>query len=75
MIEIIEYIREDESSPFAEWFNDLDSQAAAKVAVYLSRIEQGNTSSLKSVGDGVYESRINWGLATGFIWGRKAKNW
>lgn len=61
MIEIREYVREDDISPFVEWFNRLDNQVAAKVTTYLSRIEAGNTSSLKSLGGGIYESRIDWG--------------
>lgn len=52
MVELREYLREDEISPFAEWFNSLKAQAAAKVTTYLTRIENGNTSSLKSVGAG-----------------------
>lgn len=73
MIEIREYIREDEKSPFSEWFNGLDSQAAAKVVTYLSRIEAGNTSSLKSLGDGVYESRIDWGPGYRIYLGQEGK--
>jgi putative addiction module killer protein len=61
MIEISEYHREDDSSPFADWFNSLNPLAAAKVTTYLLPIENGNTSSLKSVGEGVFESRNNWG--------------
>lgn len=61
MIEVQEYLDENGNSPFAKWFNGLNAQAAAKVTTYLVRIENGNTSSLKSVGQGVYESRIDWG--------------
>jgi putative addiction module killer protein len=61
MIEIQEYVRKDGNSPFADWFNALKGQAAAKVVTYLTRIENGNTSSLKSVGGGVHECRIHWG--------------
>lgn len=61
MIEIREYLRKDGGSPFSEWFNSLDNQAAARVTIYLSRIEAGNTSSLKSLGNGIYKSCIDWG--------------
>jgi len=43
------------------WFDGLSSQAALKVTTYLTRLENGNTSQLKSVGQGVKECRINWG--------------
>ena len=61
MIEIREYIRLDDSSPFADWFDGLNVQAALKVNTYLTRIENGNHSSVKSVGNGVHECRIDWG--------------
>ena len=37
MIEIREFTREDDSSPFANWFDGLDAQAAAKVTTYLTQ--------------------------------------
>jgi len=39
----------------------LNVQAALKVNTYLTRIENGNHSSVKSVGNGVHECRIDWG--------------
>jgi putative addiction module killer protein len=57
---VVEYVREG-TSPFARWFSALDAQAAAKVAVALYRLEQGNVSNAKSVGKGVSEYRIDFG--------------
>ena len=57
---VIEYVR-DGSSPFAKWFSALDAQAAAKAAVALYRLEQGNMSNVKSVGKGVSEYKIDFG--------------
>ena len=62
MIEIREYLCSDGSSPFGDWFDRLDVQAALKVSVYVARVGDGNTSNLKSIGSGVYECRIDWGL-------------
>ena len=73
MIEIREYVREDGSSPFADWFNSLNAQAAAKVTTYLTRIENGNTSSLKSLGSGVHECRIDWGPGYRIYLGQEGK--
>ncbi|MEW9854618.1 type II toxin-antitoxin system RelE/ParE family toxin [Novosphingobium sp. M1R2S20] len=56
-----EYIREDGSCPFRSWFDNLDSQAAAKVATAIVRLELGNLSNVKWVGGGLGEYRINWG--------------
>ncbi len=61
MIRIVEYLTPDETSPFARWFADLAPQAAAKVTTALLRIEQGNLSNSKSVGEGVQEYRLHWG--------------
>lgn len=55
------YLTEDGKSPFEDWFVDLDAMAKAKVTVALARLEQGNSSSLKGVGEGVLECRIDFG--------------
>jgi putative component of toxin-antitoxin plasmid stabilization module len=47
IIKVQEYLQEDGSSPYQEWFNSLDTQAAAKVTVAKSRLELGNTSNVK----------------------------
>lgn len=46
-IKVEEYIREDASNPYKQWFDSLSSQAAAKVTVAKLRMELGNTSSIK----------------------------
>jgi len=61
MVEVQEYLCEDDSSPFADWFDGLNVQAALKVNTYLTRIGNGNLSNVKSVGSGVHECRIDWG--------------
>ena len=61
MIELDEYIDEQGKSAFAAWFNKLSAQAAVKVTTYLTRVEMGNLSQLKSVGSGVHELIIDWG--------------
>jgi putative addiction module killer protein len=48
-------------SPFAAWFEDLNAPAAAKVAVAVARMELGNFSNSRSVGEGVFEFRIDFG--------------
>jgi putative addiction module killer protein len=53
--------------PFAKWFASLDPVARAKVARALIRMEQGNLSNVKSIGEGVLEYRIDFGPAIGSI--------
>ena len=61
MIEVREYLYEDGDSPFQDWFNRLDTAAAVKVTVYLTRMSKGNLSSIKGIGSGISECRIDWG--------------
>jgi putative addiction module killer protein len=60
MPRIVEYVREDGSSPYRTWFNRLNHQAAAKVATAAMRLGLGNTSNLKRIG-AITEYRIDWG--------------
>ena len=39
----------------------LNARAAAKVTAAIVRLENGNTSNVKSLGSGVYEYKINFG--------------
>ena len=61
MIEVIEYTDERGQSPFARWFDGLDATAAAKITIALARLASGNTSNVKSVGEGVMEQRVQFG--------------
>ena len=47
--------------PVPGWFDDLDVQAAAKVATSIVRLELGNLSNVKWIGGGLGEYRIDWG--------------
>ena len=58
---IIEFIDQRGVSLFGDWFDDLDAIAALKITTALARLEQGNTSNVKSVGGGVFETRIDFG--------------
>ncbi len=61
MIRVEEYITEEGKSYFADWFDGLDAHAANKVNVYLTRLEQGNTSCLKPIKGAFQEIVIDWG--------------
>jgi putative addiction module killer protein len=56
-------VYEDErgARPFEEWFDQLPATHAAKVTTAVVRLEGGNRSGLKPVGEGVSEGRIDWG--------------
>ena len=57
---VIDYVREDGSSPYRRWFDGLHPQAAAKVAVAIDRLALGNLSRVKWMG-AIAECRIDWG--------------
>ena len=59
-----EYIRPDGSSPYAEWFDSLDAQAAGKVTTANLRMELGNTSNVYWFA-GIGECVIDWGPGCG----------
>ena len=70
MWEILEYLSADGRSPYRDWFDDLDAQAATKVTVALTRIGLGNFSNAKGVGAGVQEYRIDYGPGYRIYFGR-----
>jgi putative addiction module killer protein len=70
VLEVRYYLSEEGRSPFEEWFSCLDSGARAKVAIAIGRLEQGNISNVKSVGEGVLEYRINFGPGYRVYFGR-----
>lgn len=58
--QVEEYLREDGSNPYKSWFDQLDTQAAAKVVTAKLRLELGNISRVKWF-DGLGEYVIDWG--------------
>jgi putative addiction module killer protein len=61
MIDVREYLDAAGKSPYAKWFNGLNAQAAAKVAIAVTRMEQGNFSNVTGAGSGVFEYHVNFG--------------
>ena len=59
-MEVREYVKKDGVSPYRKWFDGLNAQAAAKVAVAKLRLEMGNTSRVKWF-EGIGEYKIDWG--------------
>jgi putative addiction module killer protein len=70
MLAIRYYVATDGRSPFAEWFAELDGLARAKVTRAITRLEQGNLGSVKGVGEGVLECRIDFGPGYRVYFGR-----
>ena len=69
-VKAVEYLGEDGSGPFHRWFLTLEARAAAKVRVYIARLEQGNFSNVEGVGEGVFECKIDYGPGYRFYFGK-----
>ena len=70
VFQLVAYRDDEGREPFQIWFAGLDRHAEAKVAVILTRLEQGNLSEVKPVGLGVLERRIDWGPGYRIYYGR-----
>jgi len=56
-----EYLTNRGASPFREWLDGLDVTVRARIQARVFRFESGNLGDYKSVGDGVLESRLDFG--------------
>ena len=62
MFEVIHYETKAGEDVFAEWIVGLrDQQAAARIAARTARIALGLFGDCKSVGEGVWELKVDWG--------------
>jgi putative addiction module killer protein len=61
------------SSPFGTWFTALDALPAGKVTTALYRLQYGNFSNVESVGDGVFEYKIDFGPGYRIYFGRDVR--
>lgn len=57
--------------PVAEWLDSLDGKTVSRITLYLDRLENGNVSSLKTVGHGVYEMKMDFGPGYRIYLGRE----
>jgi putative addiction module killer protein len=73
VVELRGYIDEKGNKRFADWLEELDASAAAKVTIALTRMEQGNFSNVKGVGVGVYEYKIDFGPGYRIYFGRDGR--
>jgi putative addiction module killer protein len=61
MVTLLEYRETSGQSPFGQWFNALDRNAAARIVIALTRMGTGNLSNVKGVGAGVFEYKVDFG--------------
>lgn len=62
MIEIRHYVSRVGKDIFDDWLTQLaDARAQAKIATRINRLAAGNFGDCKSLRQGLYELRIDWG--------------
>ncbi len=60
--EIQRYVTPDGRVPFTEWLDSMrDRRARTTIKSRLDRVGQGNLGDCRSVGEGVFELRIDYG--------------
>ncbi|MEH2439437.1 type II toxin-antitoxin system RelE/ParE family toxin [Nostoc sp.] len=70
--EIRNYLTVDGKNIFDEWLDSLrDRRAKAKIRARLDRVEDGNLGDCKSVGEGVFELRIDYGQGYRIYFGQE----
>lgn len=68
--EIREYT-ENNRAYFSEWLEGLDRVVRARVRTRIDRVARGNMGDTKSVGDGVFELRLDFGPGYRVYFGRE----
>jgi len=67
---VVEYEQEDGTRPFSRWFSTLDVQVALKIRTVIGRLENGNFSNVKGVGQGVSEYKLAYGAGHRVYFGK-----
>jgi len=62
VIQILHYVSRGGRDIFGDWFEGLkDRHAQARIALRVNRLAVGNFGDCKSLRNGVFEMRIDWG--------------
>lgn len=58
--------------PFRDWFEQLEKRSQIKILVYIERLASGGSrKNIKSLGEGVYELKIDFGPGYRVYFGQK----
>jgi putative addiction module killer protein len=70
---IREYV-ENGRSPYEQWYERLDNVVAERIDKYVRRLEQGHFGAAKSLQNGVFELRMDFGPGYRVYYGREGKS-
>lgn len=66
------YVSKEGQSPYSEWIQDLkDVRGRAIIRTRVNRVRTGNFGNCESVGEGVFELKINFGPGYRVYFGRE----
>ena len=71
--EVREYLTENRSSPYRDWLNTLDKKSKARVQARILRFELGNLGDHRSLGNGIFEARFDFGPGCRVYFGRSGR--
>lgn len=71
LVQILEYVAQDGSCPFRDWFDSLDAVPAARVNACLERVIDGNVSSVAPIGSGLSEIKLDFGPGYRIYFGKE----
>jgi putative addiction module killer protein len=67
--QVLEFLTKGVRSPYRQWLDELDMKARARIQARILRFETGNLGDHRAVGDGVWESRLDFGPGYRFYFG------
>lgn len=74
MLEMHEYITNNNNrAPYSEWLSRLDRTVKARVLTRVDRVRRGNFGDCRSVGDGVFELRLDFGPGYRVYYGKQGE--
>ena len=73
-IMILEYRTAASKVPYREWLTTLDVVTKARIQARVFRFELGHLGDTKSVGDGVFEARVDFGSGYRVYFGRSGRS-
>lgn len=68
------YVSKDGRSPLIDWLEDIrDQKARHRIEARINRIRAGNLGDWKSVGQGIFELRVDYGPGYRVYFGREGQ--
>lgn len=70
-MKILQFLLIDGSCPFEAWFLEQDNITSARIRKFINRLEAGNFSNVKPLGDGINELKMDFSAGYRVYFGRE----